>query len=385
MSTGPQITPQRILVVKLADLGDALATTPALGALRQGLPAATIHLLTTPAGEQALRTLSLYDDLIIFPKHRFDSPPALLKPANLLAGLLLWQRLAYGHYDTVLLLHHLTTGFGTLKYRLLARATGAQHILGLDNGRGNFLTAAVPDLGFGRKHESDYWLAVVGLLQIATAAMPLLGPPPVGAVLPAHAERYQVALHPGSGTFAPARRWPVARWAALADRLLADSIAVVLVGGPEEAELRRTFLSLLHQPQALRDWGGRTTFAELGGLLRQCDLFLGNDSGILHLAAAVGTPVVAPYGPTDPHAWGPWSEQPWTTVATKPNGVVVLQAGPHITLRATIACSPCIYRGYTLGTPAGCPDRTCLERITVAQMYEVVHARLSQVAGSVCA
>ena len=385
MPTAPQITPRRILVVKLADLGDAIVTTPALLALRRGLPAATIHLLTTAAGERALRDLQLCDDLIVFPKHRFDRPSALLRPANILAGLKLWRRLASGHYDAVMILHHLTTGFGTLKYRLLAQATGAPQIIGLDNGRGSFLTSAVPDQGYGSHHEADYCLAVVGLLLLPTAVGRLVAPQmPATPMLPPPSTRYQVAIHPGSGAYAPARRWPVARWAELADRLLADDIGVVLVGGAEEGELSRTFLSLVQRREAVRDLAGQTTVGELGGVLRQCNLFLGSDSGVVHLAAAVGTPVVAPYGPTAPETWGPWSGQPWTILTTLPNGVAIMRSGPHTALRAMIACSPCIYRGYSLGTPAGCPDRTCLDRITVAQMYEVVRSRLQQPSEAVC-
>jgi ADP-heptose:LPS heptosyltransferase len=115
-------------------------------------------------------------------------------------------------------------------------------------------------------------------------------------------------------------------------------------------------------------------------VLRQCDLFVGNDGGVLHLAASAGTPVVAPYGPTDPRAWGPWAPEPWRCVRAYPNGVEVLRSGPHTTLKAAIACSPCIYRGMGLGTPNGCPDRTCLERITVVQVLETVRDRLVELA-----
>jgi ADP-heptose:LPS heptosyltransferase len=107
---------------------------------------------------------------------------------------------------------------------------------------------------------------------------------------------------------------------------------------------------------------------------------VGNDGGVLHLAASAGTPVVAPYGPTDPHAWGPWAPEPWRCVRAYPNGVEVLRSGPHTTLKAAIACSPCIYRGMGLGMPNGCPDRTCLERITVTQVLETVRDRLAELA-----
>jgi heptosyltransferase-2 len=185
-----------------------------------------------------------------------------------------------------------------------------------------------------------------------------------------------IALHPGSGGYAPARRWPAARFAALADALIADGARIILVGGAEEKTLRARVLAQMRHAAEVLDLGGRTTLHELSAVLRRCDLFVGNDGGVMHLAATAGVPVVAPYGPTDPRAWGPWAPEPWHAVSVYPNGVEVLRSGPHTTLKAAIACSPCIYRGPNLGTPAGCPDRTCLQRISVAQVLETVRARL---------
>ncbi len=372
MPTHPQTDPQRLLVVKLADIGDALTITPALGALRRAHPAATLHVLTTPGGAAVLRDLALHDGVIVFPKQRFDRLGGLVRPASLAAAARLWRQLRSGGYDTVLLLHHLTTRFGRLKYRALVAATGAPTVLGLDNGHGTFLTAHVADRGFGAQHESDYWLAVAVLAGAAPTGQ--LQAPVAPYPLPAAALR--IALHPGSGGFAPARRWPVARWAAVAAVLLAEGAQVILVGGPEEAALRQQLIAQLPDRAGLVDLGGRTSLPELGDVLRQSQLFLGGDSGVLHLAAAVGTPVVAPYGPTDPRAWGPWSGQPWHTAQALPHGVTVLSNGPHTALHAPLACSPCIYRGFALGQPAGCPDRTCLERITVVDVLAAIRQQL---------
>jgi heptosyltransferase-2 len=98
----------------------------------------------------------------------------------------------------------------------------------------------------------------------------------------------------------------------------------------------------------------------------------------MHLAVAAGIPVLAIYGPTDPRAWGPWSPEPWEPVRGYPNGVDVLRSGLHTTLKAAIACSPCIYRGRGLGNPNGCPDRTCLQRITVDQVLATAIERLAE-------
>ncbi|MFI5266485.1 MAG: glycosyltransferase family 9 protein [Chloroflexota bacterium] len=152
--------PSRLLVVKLADLGDALTATPALRALRQTRPSATIDVLTSPAGAAALEGLDSVDRLWVADKHQFDSPAGLLAPSALRSLAPLLSRLRRQRYDQLLLMHHLTTPFGTLKYALLASLVQARQTIGLDNGRGWFLDTRVPDSGFGDLHEVDYGLAV---------------------------------------------------------------------------------------------------------------------------------------------------------------------------------------------------------------------------------
>src|ERR1700730_15362329 len=105
--------PHRILVVKLASLGDVLTSTPALRALRTSLPEAHIGVLTTPASAPALRGLDTYDEVITFDKFAFDRPTDALR--SLPAALRLGAELRAGDWHTLVLLHHLTTPFGIAK------------------------------------------------------------------------------------------------------------------------------------------------------------------------------------------------------------------------------------------------------------------------------
>lgn len=403
MNTDRSVPPRRLLVVTLADLGDALLTTPALHALRHAFPHTQIDILTTPVGAAALHHASsdqghpLFDDLILFEKHRFDTLQAMLQLANLRYAWQLWRRLRSGRYDACVLLHHLTTWFGTLKYAALVWASGALQRYGLDNGRGGFLTHAAHSHGFGARHQVEYWQQVVALLGAAPArptptftptaddhdaAQALLSPiQPLpcgkdlrGTLAP---QPLLIALHPGSGAYAPARRWPPQRWAAVADTLIATGSTLVLLGGSEEDSLRRSVLGAMQHAEHVLDLGGRTTLGQLAAILQRCNLFIGNDSGVAHLAGSVGTPTVTVFGPTDPHTWGPYGGEPWQVIDTEPNGVQQLKSGPHRALHAAIACSPCIYRGQQLGTPHGCPDRTCLLRITPQQVVALVHEQLA--------
>src|SRR5690242_19891521 len=155
--------PRRILVVKLATLGDLLTITPALRALRSSLPGAHIGVLATPAHASALRGLDSFDEVIAFDKYAFDQPLDAL--GGLPTAVAFARDLRHGDWDTLLLLHHLTTGFGVAKYAALSLMSGATRRIGLDNGRGRwFLTQSAVDHGFGARHEVDYWLEVVGLL-----------------------------------------------------------------------------------------------------------------------------------------------------------------------------------------------------------------------------
>lgn len=386
MATIRTSSPQRILIVTLADLGDALLTTPALRALRKAHPNAHITIVATPISAAVLRDIPVHDELIIFEKGRFDRFSGLFKPANLSYAFRLWRTLRRTSYDTCVILRHLTTWFGTFKYVALALASGARRRYGLDNGRGWFLTDRIRDEGFGAQHEAEYWLAVVGLLGAQTSdhvpRFPVADA--AAATIRTQIESYGdtdqplIALHPGSGGYSTARRWPPQRFAALADALIEDGNRIVLVGGSEEADLRRTMLSGMRHAAAIIDLGGRTTLQELAAALQQCALFVGNDSGLAHLASSVGTPVVALFGPTAPEAWGPYGGEAWHTTVSFENGVELLGSGTHRVLRASIACSPCIYRGHQLGTPQGCPDRTCLRRIDVAQPLSVIRQRLQE-------
>jgi len=170
----------------------------------------------------------------------------------------------------------------------------------------------------------------------------------------------RVAIHAGAGSFSLARRWPLEDYARLVQRLTAHlDVSVVLVGGRDEAGIGAA-LREAGPPDRILDLTGRTTLGQLGALLARCHLFVGNDSGVMHLAAAVGTDILALFGPSNHRAWGPWTP-----------------TARSIIIRADVPCSPCLYRGDTLGTPEGCPARPCLHMITPEQVVSSVEQLLA--------
>jgi ADP-heptose:LPS heptosyltransferase len=359
---------ERILVVKLASLGDLLTSTPALRALRSSLPAAHIGVLATPSSAPALRGLDSVDQVITFDKFAFDRPADALRSAPGAAGLA--SQLRAGGWDTLVLLHHLTTPFGVVKYAALSLGSGARQRVGLDNGRGRwFLTASAPDRGFGWHHEVDYWLDVVGVLGARHPGMPRLEL----CIAPDDARwaaaRWReldltdaVLLVPGSAAFSRARRWSAERFAEVG-RTLYDQYGLtplVLSGldAGEQASAARVveligptarLAPLAPSPQAL------------GALIGRCRVLVGNDGGAVHVATAVGTPVVAIFGPTNARAWAPYPPAD----------------RQHQVVHETLACSPCIHRGHSFGTPQGCPARTCLAIVEVPEVLAAAERALA--------
>jgi heptosyltransferase II len=159
----------------------------------------------------------------------------------------------------------------------------------------------------------------------------------------------RIAISPGA-TFGVAKCWSADRFAALAERLQAEYGAdVILFGSASEggmtsrisAEMKRVPLDL----------AGKTSIEELPALLAACQFFVGNDSGAMHVAAAVGVPVVAIFGPTNPEATAPLT----------PRGTVV---------RRAVFCSPCYLRE--------CPiDHRCMLQIDVETVFQAVKKQVA--------
>lgn len=156
---------ERILLVQLADIGDLILTTPALAALRAARPDARLTLLASAHAAPVVAGTGLVDEIITFDRQSFNSSRALLRPANL-------RRIfSLGRCDTVVYFHHFTLRAGTLKFALIALAARARRRVGLDNGRGWFLTDRLPDPGF-EQHQARCWLDLVALLGADAAARP---------------------------------------------------------------------------------------------------------------------------------------------------------------------------------------------------------------------
>jgi heptosyltransferase-2 len=223
------------------------------------------------------------------------------------------------------------------------------------------LTDPVPREPLLDGHRVNEFLALVGAEPTAEPPVPRLRPPDFGpagssvpdAVVPGTVapERGTVALFPGAN--GESRRWPAGRFSALAGRLAGRGWRVLVLGGPGEEGLTEVVAAAGAAKGECQDLGGRTDLPELARVLAACDALVTNDTGPMHLAAALGTPVVALEGPADVRQ-------------TRPLGSNVRLVG-----RFDLPCVPCVKnRCPRTGPGTELPEarKECMWLITVDEV-----------------
>jgi ADP-heptose:LPS heptosyltransferase len=213
--------------------------------------------------------------------------------------------------------------------------SGIRWRAGLDSGgRGLGYNIRAPIDPNQPRHEADIYLDVARALDLDVSGVaPNIPVHPgdqahVQALLDAHGvERYLVVNPAGGrnpGMDLEIKRYPPGQMAELAARLSADLAApVVLLGGPGDGELLDEVAAALPQPPALK-LAGELTFSQIAALAHDSLFYLGNDTGLSHLAAATGAKTAMIFGPTDPARYGPYNEEAialWKPVAVTRRGV----------------------------------------------------------------
>lgn len=300
-------SPPDVLVLRSLGLGDLLTAVPALRALRRGLPGRIV--LAGPAGLAPLALHTGAVDQVVA-----TAPLAPLAPALHGAGL-------------AVNLH----GSGPQSTERL-RATGPERLMAYGLAGGPVWDDA--------EHERTRWCRLVAALGLTAdpddldLAPPVVEPPARGALL----------VHPGAAY--GSRRWPAQRWAAvvrgLAARGLTGGGPVLLTGSAAERELAQDVASQAGLPPAAV-LAGRTGLLELVSLVAASRLLLSADTGIAHVATAVGTPSVVLFGPASPQRWRPpadrsqhvvlWSGRTGDVFADRPDPGL-LEIGPDRVLAA---------------------------------------------------
>jgi len=321
-------------------LGDAVMTTPAVSALRGAHPGVRIVLLAKPVVAELFRHHPDVDEVMVYERPgRHD---------NLAGRVRMARELRRRRFDAALLLQN------AFDAALLAFLAGIPERAGYaTDGRWMLLTHPVrvtPDIL--REHEVDYYLRLLERLGIPRPASPELRVTVTDQERAAMASRLEgmgvergrpiVAINPGA-TYGSAKRWYPDRFAAVADELSGEwDAAVVVLGSAAEAPLAGEIEDAMRTPPV--NLAGKTTVREMMALLALSSFLVTNDSGPMHIGAALGVPLVAIFGPTDWRRTSPWSRDARI-------------------VRVEVDCSPCMLRECNRG-------HECMLGVTAAMVIE---------------
>jgi heptosyltransferase-1 len=320
----------RILLVKLSSFGDVLHALPTLEALRAAYPLAHITWLVEAAYAPLLSGHPALDEVWVAPRLR---PAEFWSGSNPATLRRLVQQLRAHPFDLVVDVQGL---FKSAVWVALARSPRK---VGYDKTRELSYLALTErvDPFDPEAHAVKRYLNLAHYLGAPFTSprfrLGLDAAADISALIPDEANRPLAVLHPGARW--SSKLWPLASWARLAEWLRDQGFQVAVTGSAADRELAASITAQCRAP--LLNLAGSTSLAQLAGILRKSRLAVTTDTGAMHLAAALGTKVVALFGPTAPWRTGPFGEG-------------------HRVVRLGLPCSPCFKRQ--------CPEPRCLTDLT---------------------
>jgi lipopolysaccharide heptosyltransferase II len=368
----------RLLLRQVNWLGDQVMTTPAIQRLRESFPKARIVLLTPEKLAGLWSPCPIVDEIVtikpgegVFAVARklrgLKTDISLILPNSSRSALESWlagipRRVAYGNSGRSLFLTDTVPRFDS---QLRMRKRTVKEIKMLVAG----VQPIMPVAPGGAHHQIHDYLRLAGYLGADTT--------PVGPrlwvdtgterqisekfgvpITPAASGQKLFALNAGA-EYGPAKRWPAERFAEAATAVQSQTQCtwVILGGGGDTAMAEKLATAISSKSPGLPpplNLAGRTTLTELKAVLKQCKVLLGNDTGPAHVAAALGVPVVIPFGSTSPNLTGP--------------GLPGASGGYFIS--GEVPCAPCFLRE--------CPiDLRCMTQITVEMVTQAVIRAIS--------
>ncbi|MDE2179232.1 MAG: glycosyltransferase family 9 protein [candidate division NC10 bacterium] len=353
----PMEQAQRILIIKPSSLGDVVNALPFLSSLRRRYPDRYIAWLVEEEAAELLLGHPLLDRVIVSGRRRwrrevrmpFRGSATLREIAALIAEL------RQGRYDLVVDLQ------GLLKSALMVICAGARFRVGLAGAREGSeraLTHVVP-LPPGPLHAVDRYLEVARFLGADSLLKTFVFPSRPDDGARAEALLAEAGVKPDSLVIAlnPQARWTTKLWGEERFARLGEMLArqhgarILVIGSSSDLPLARRLANGMDPAPFVA--AGRTDLKVLIALLKRIDLLVTVDSGPMHLAAALGTPLIALFGPTDPRLIGPYG-------------------GDGVVLRVPLPCSPCSKRRCQIKE-----DRLCMHSISVEQVAEAASTLLA--------
>ncbi|MFC1594380.1 lipopolysaccharide heptosyltransferase II [Candidatus Omnitrophota bacterium] len=296
------LSPKKILIIRTDRIGDVLLSTPVIKAVRKFYPDAYIAMMVRPYAREIVEGNPFLNDVIVYDK--FGAQKSWLGSAKFARAL------ASRKFDCAVILHP------TSRVNLMTFFAGIPVRVGYNRKCGFLLTHKLRDTKhLGEKHESQYSLDVIRAIGIPVEdneiCMPLKkeseewaeGFLASNSILPG--DRV-FALHPGASC--PSKLWPLERFSELANRLINDLQAqIIIVSGPQDVALAQKVIGSISGP--VIDLAGKTTISQLASIVKRCAVFISNDSGPVHIATAVGTSTISIFGRKQPglspKRWGP--------------------------------------------------------------------------------
>ena len=344
---------QKILVIRLSAIGDVIRTLPAVKALKEHNRSSHIAWVVEEPSRTLLESQPEIDEVIVVPRKRWtEGITSPLRIGRTLADVVRFVRaLRKRRFDTTFDFH------GLLKSGLLSYLSGAPTRVGFDrrwSKEWNFLfsnvRANLPEDQIKKMNRFDQNLGLLrGIgLDVKDVKIGLSVPPGDREVIEAFfrnvatpLKRPLIAIHPGTSQKTRYKRWLLDRYARLADRFVRELGATVLfTWGPGELDWVKAVQKEMREPSLL---GPPTeSITQLAEIFRRCDLYVGGDTGPMHVASMMGVPVVAIFGPTYPTVNAPF--------------------GRHRMVREDVGCNPCRNRA--------CEELTCLKAVTVDAVFQ---------------
>jgi len=336
-------------------IGDVILVMPALNALRQKFPHSRITAVAKAPQDQLLLAHPAVDTVMQIP-----SGP----DKGFLAGLRFALRLRKYQFDLgVVFPNSFHSGF-------LLSVAGAKNRLGYDtDGREVFLTHAVKVTSLAKKTEYrvDYFFNLLSALKLDPGQLkyvPLKNQEDKGVdefleKIGWRESQFLIALHPG--TSKPQRGWHVERFGILCQKLAKEyPVKIIVLGKENEKELLAQIQRF--SPDHVVPLPGNMDLREVATLLKKCHLFIGNDSGMMHLASMVNTRVVGIFGPGNPRTSGPFMDSENFEIVSK-----------------NFDCSPCRQKFFKECKPSPHNKPYCLEDISVRDVALAVERMLKKI------
>jgi len=360
----------RILLIKPSAVGDVIHALPVLAKLRERYPSARIDWMLTPQNAELVKGHPALSNVVLFARQAYGRPWRDWSSVFDFVGMLVGLRSA--NYDLVIDLH------GQFRSGAFALVTAAATRVGFDRPRNRVLNASrkLPKQALGHAWKGareGSWVAYTHRIPIPTldthaidrymwlGEMLGFGPANPDFTLPISAgaeervagmlSKKRIGSRPLAlitpGTVWETKHWLAENFAAVGRHFLQIGWDVVLAGAPRD---REACAAVARDCDGAIDLCGKTSLPELAALVRRSGICITNDSGPMHLAAALGTPLVAIFGPTDPVWVGPYGH-------------------PRSVVRVGLPCSPCYLRKLR-----ECPyDHACMKKVSAETVIERAH------------